>query len=311
MNARIRPTVASACLAAATLTAASHAADLRVFFAPQGLTNPADESSAITGPPTQGNVTWADGPSPRRLYIWVQFGADAALTTNTRVVGLGINVVTTGSTVITAQRFLDYQIVDNSDPKDPIVTYRRWMDIKQGGMAAGASSPWTGANGMWAPLSVYTVSNSQTLGNTTFIQGKDTQYNLATDSTCVGWVEVDGPGQVFLQVGTRGIALRGGARSDNIFLGFADAAIRADAFSTSSAQADATIVPAPTCAPDIATPHNNAVDTDDLLLIVGSWGGCANGDCAACPADIAPPGGNCQVNTDDLIAVITQWGPCP
>jgi hypothetical protein len=308
MNARFRPTVASACLAAATMTATSHAADLRVFFAPQGLSSPANESSAITGPPTLGNVTWADGPSPRRLYIWVQFGADAALTTNTRVVGLAINVVTTGSTVITARQFFDYQVIDNSDPKDPVLTFRRWMVINQGTIAGGGQA-WTGANGMWAPLSVYTVSNSQTLGNTTFIQGKDAQYNLATDSTCVGWVEVDGPGQVFLQVGTRGIALRNGARSDNIFLGFADAAIRADAFSTSSAQADATITPAPTCVGDVASPPNGLVNTDDLIQLIGAWGSCNN--CATCAGDIAPPGGNCQVNTDDLIALITSWGPCP
>lgn len=52
---------------------------------------------------------------------------------------------------------------------------------------------------------------------------------------------------------------------------------------------------------------SGAVDTDDLIALVGGWGSCV-GSCRQCLADIDD---NCQVNTDDLIVLITSWGPCP
>lgn len=68
-------------------------------------------------------------------------------------------------------------------------------------------------------------------------------------------------------------------------------------------------IPAPEpCPADIATPLNGAVDTDDLIVLIGWWGVCTS--CAACTADIAQPV-NCAVDTDDLILLIGSWGPCP
>lgn len=52
---------------------------------------------------------------------------------------------------------------------------------------------------------------------------------------------------------------------------------------------------------------SGAVDTDDLIALVGGWGSCV-GSCRQCLADIDD---NCQVNTDDLIVLIGSWGPCP
>lgn len=69
------------------------------------------------------------------------------------------------------------------------------------------------------------------------------------------------------------------------------------------------------CPADIAFPHDGNVNTEDLLMVVGSWGPCVS--CGACPGDIAPlgsgggAGGNCVVNTDDLLMVIVGWGACP
>lgn len=65
------------------------------------------------------------------------------------------------------------------------------------------------------------------------------------------------------------------------------------------------------CATPCLADINNTggVNTDDLIVLIASWGACVN--CGSCPADIAPAGGNCQVNTDDLIALIGAWGPCP
>ncbi len=64
------------------------------------------------------------------------------------------------------------------------------------------------------------------------------------------------------------------------------------------------------CVGDVAPPGGDGVvNSDDLLLIIGSWGACpAKGDC---PADIAPPGGDGLVNTDDLLLIIANWGACP
>lgn len=70
-----------------------------------------------------------------------------------------------------------------------------------------------------------------------------------------------------------------------------------------------TPLPHPWCAGDIT--NDNQINTDDLLIIVGSW----SGTTVVVPrpaGDVAPlPNGNCQVNTDDLVALIGQWGTCP
>lgn len=66
---------------------------------------------------------------------------------------------------------------------------------------------------------------------------------------------------------------------------------------------------APPCPADIAPAvKDNQVNTDDLLVVIGSWGPCAG---PICPGDIVPPAHDGLVNTDDLIAVITGWGACP
>jgi aminopeptidase N len=68
--------------------------------------------------------------------------------------------------------------------------------------------------------------------------------------------------------------------------------------------------PPPACSADIATPHDGYVTIDDLFAVIAAWGPCPVPP-TACPADIAPSGGNGYVNIDDLFEVITAWGPCP
>jgi len=69
----------------------------------------------------------------------------------------------------------------------------------------------------------------------------------------------------------------------------------------------------PACPADIAPAGGNgSVNVDDLLAVINAWGAC--GDPNNCPADIAPigpPQGNDVVNVDDLLAVINGWGFCP
>jgi subtilisin-like proprotein convertase family protein len=56
---------------------------------------------------------------------------------------------------------------------------------------------------------------------------------------------------------------------------------------------------------------NDAVNVNDLLAVVTTWGPCPGCPPATCLADIAPPGGNCVIDVNDLLQVITTWGACP
>jgi hypothetical protein len=70
------------------------------------------------------------------------------------------------------------------------------------------------------------------------------------------------------------------------------------------------------CVGDVAPSPggNNAVDVDDLVLVILSWGACPTPP-ALCPGDVtggaAGGCGNGTVDVDDLVAVILNWGPCP
>lgn len=70
--------------------------------------------------------------------------------------------------------------------------------------------------------------------------------------------------------------------------------------------------PPPSCIADIAPEPkgNGAVDVDDLLVVINTWGTCPNCRLINCAADISPEGGDCNVNVDDLLEVINGWGLC-
>jgi hypothetical protein len=53
---------------------------------------------------------------------------------------------------------------------------------------------------------------------------------------------------------------------------------------------------------------SGAVNIDDLLMVINSWGW--TGSPGTNNADIAPAGGDGQVNIDDLLAIINAWGAC-
>ena len=53
---------------------------------------------------------------------------------------------------------------------------------------------------------------------------------------------------------------------------------------------------------------NGAVNVQDLLTVINSWGACASPP-QPCPADIAPaPDGDSTINVLDLLMVINNWG---
>ncbi|HVP72696.1 MAG TPA: hypothetical protein VMS30_03095, partial [Phycisphaerales bacterium] len=49
------------------------------------------------------------------------------------------------------------------------------------------------------------------------------------------------------------------------------------------------------------------VNVNDLLAVITGWGPCAEPCPPSCPADIAPPGGDCSVDVNDLLMVISNW----
>ena len=68
--------------------------------------------------------------------------------------------------------------------------------------------------------------------------------------------------------------------------------------------------PVETCPADLAPlAGDGIVNVQDLLVVIGAWGACANPN--DCLADISPPGGNDVVDVQDLLAVIGAWGMCP
>jgi hypothetical protein len=48
---------------------------------------------------------------------------------------------------------------------------------------------------------------------------------------------------------------------------------------------------------------SGSVGTDDVLLVLSAWGGCASG----CDADVD---GDLFVGVNDLLAVVSAWGAC-
>jgi hypothetical protein len=50
---------------------------------------------------------------------------------------------------------------------------------------------------------------------------------------------------------------------------------------------------------------DDAVNIDDLILLITNWG-----ECGECPADIVPLVGDYTVDVSDLLMMITNWGPC-
>ncbi|HRP62882.1 MAG TPA: hypothetical protein PK400_06290 [Phycisphaerales bacterium] len=60
---------------------------------------------------------------------------------------------------------------------------------------------------------------------------------------------------------------------------------------------------APPCLADLNA--SGAVDVQDLLILLGSWGPCGKGEC---PADLNDSG---SVDVQDLLILLGAWGPCP
>ena len=168
-----------------------------------------------------------------RLYVWGQvIGAE----TPQKYVSVGYNVVTTGTARVIGASTWNYTNI-----------LSRWS-VTNAGQLHGA----TLRNVRLAadPDAFFGVADNAGPGNF------DQQYDPVTNSTVLGWIEVDdglGPGSgIFLQIGDIGIIRttklgNPGATWDVVYLGFGDenAGLMGNSFDMGSPIAEATIVPEP------------------------------------------------------------------
>ena len=60
-----------------------------------------------------------------------------------------------------------------------------------------------------------------------------------------------------------------------------------------------------------AGPSANAIDFDDLALLLGNWGPCAIGDPCQIANIVTDGASAASINFDDLALLLGFWGACP
>ena len=234
------------------LASAAHAQEtLRVFLAPEGVTG----NTPLAGlSPTLANPTVDTSGGVQRLYLWAQ--ADGPKQP-VKWIGLGLNVVVTGSAQITNWNINNYANI-----------LHRWAAVGQGTLD-GPAQRVTAINMVASPIGFFGVEDNAGPGNF------DGQYDPATNSTILGWFEFTGDGEVFLEVGQMGI-VRSEAPyppAEGVNFGFGDEGdgLVGDDFNMASSQPDATLV-GKDCPADLD--DSGDVGVKDLLILLGVWGPC-------------------------------------
>jgi hypothetical protein len=216
----------------------AQARPLRLFFATQGLSNPADENSPALDPTASlgANPTLSTTPgAPVRLYVWAQINPPGT-PNNVFYNGVSFNTNLTGAGG-TVSGFNYWNYTNGAYGGNA----GRWQQFSEGGNAT--SSSFAGA----------AVTAGAGVNNTAAAVASDTQHRrFATDgttridATLLGWVEVTGTqvGQLELRfaVGQSGITLSG-QPPQRIYMGWGDEAQAplGNEFGASTPVADATI----------------------------------------------------------------------
>ena len=268
--------ILAALILCATPANANAASGFRLFLAPEGVQN----NTPLGGiSPTLGNPAVDASAGPQRLYIWGQvLGGDA----NQLYTAVSFNVVTTGSAAVVASNVWNYAN-----------TFTRWAASNPGTLRSGAL------------LDVRLACN--TVGffgvrNENFAN-LDNQYDPVTESMVLGWIEVEGNGEIFLQVGEIGI-IRTGQTWDAVALGIGDGAVPGNSFNTGSSTADATVSTVVACEPCDTDCDNDADAFDiepflDLLYVDGI-------PCSSCAGDTD---GNGIVDAFDVSPLLLCFFP--
>ena len=195
----------------------------RLYLAEEGV----DGNTPLGGiSPAQVNPNIVDpGGGTQRLYVWAQvLGAEKPQ----KYISIGYNVRTTGSLVITGASTWNYTSI-----------LRRWTETSSGQLGGGTLQD---VRLVTNPVGSFGVADNAGPGNS------DSQYDPATKSTVIGWIEVTGTGDVFLQVGDVGIIRTNTLGNpfltwDDVYLGFGDenAGVMGNSFDVGSPIPEATV----------------------------------------------------------------------
>ena len=174
----------------------------RLYLSDQGV----DGNTPLAGiTPIQANVDIIDPLGGKhRLYVWGQvIGAE----TPQKYISVGYNAVGTGALSITGASTWNYQNI-----------LTRWSVTNAGTLGGGTLQNVRLAGN---PIGFFGVADNAGPGNF------DEQYDPATKSTVLGWIETTGLGSVHLQVGDIGIIRTNtlgnpGATWGDVYLGFGD-----------------------------------------------------------------------------------------
>jgi len=257
---------------------------VRVFLAEEGLSNPGDTQSAAVTPSQTNPAVLTDGVTPTRLYLWVDL-----LDPVTEVKGLSFNVHTTGSATITGATLYNNTYV----PAVATTWNPGAFGVVQATDTSGDGTRWSGAN------AIAVLEPGASNGAFTAF---DQHYNTTTGSKLLGHIEVVGDGDVFLEIGDKGIATSaGGLPGPSVSLGYGDEAdgLNGASFGTPSSLADATLTLL--CVGDLN--GDGVVDTADLGLLIGNFGMSGMGI-------VGDINGDGTVDTADLGLLVGNFGSC-
>lgn len=153
-------------------------------------------------------------PGGGRLYLYWQFGPRGP-DPYQDVLGLNYNVTVDGGTLSGAMNF--------QNPNLGWVGWR-WQHVPGNPSPNPATNP-GGSTQRFTAINI----NHFGLRNDASAVAFDTQYDQFTNSTNLGYVDVasPGPAQIWLTVDRIGIAIQGGSRDDEIYMGFGDAPLLA------------------------------------------------------------------------------------
>ncbi|MCB9837758.1 MAG: hypothetical protein H6813_00325 [Phycisphaeraceae bacterium] len=225
---------------------------VRVFLATDGLSDPNNPQSPAVTPQLVNPELIMNNDYPRRLYLWIDLE-----TLDMAIKGFSFNVHTTGLAEIT-----DAVLYNNIFS---IIGGTTWNSSTPAGVVqpadtSGDGTRWSGANAM----AVTESGASNEAISLTF----DQHYNATTGAKLLGHIEIQGPGEVFLEVGDKGIASVYDSPGPGISLGFGDEAdgLNGASYNTGSSMADATA----RCVGDLN--GDLVVDTADLGILLSQFG---------------------------------------
>ncbi|MCB9837759.1 MAG: hypothetical protein H6813_00330 [Phycisphaeraceae bacterium] len=223
---------------------------VRLFLAEEGLSDPNDEFSAAVTPQLVNPEISLNNAFPKRLYLWIDLEI-----ANTEIKGFSFNVQTSGQAVITEAVLYNMLII----PAFSLTWNSSPYGLVQATDTSGNGTRWSGANAM----AVFEPGASNGM-----FAVSDPHYNAATGARLLGHIEVQGSGEVFLEIGDKGIASVYDSPGPDISLGFGDEAdgLNGASYNTGSSMADATA----RCVGDLN--GDLVVDTADLGILLSQFG---------------------------------------